>query len=163
MFQTGKKYGVKISAPQPTVELREALPIWYPIGQNPEKRRVYTSRTCECLQERHGITTAGEARALADLLHDTRHKPRRNCGCRTCKDLRDKIHCFNPHLCAKEAAKLLDNLSAKWDPRSDNRVVRPLTESELRENEISKKKGGPITFDPSYEEHMSIADNFRIF
>ncbi|KAI5822615.1 hypothetical protein K523DRAFT_221908, partial [Schizophyllum commune Tattone D] len=163
MFEIGKKYGLRITAPQPSVELKEQLPIWYPIGQAPGKRRLYTSRECQCLRTKHNISTAGDARALTRILDNPRHKPRRNCSCNDCWLVRHETHCENPHKCADEAEKLLDNLDPKWDPRASHHAVQPLTRRERRHNERAEKTGGPIIFDPSYEVQRTLADNFRIF
>ncbi|KAL1678587.1 hypothetical protein EV122DRAFT_211674, partial [Schizophyllum commune] len=163
MFKVGKKYGVRILAPQPTPDLQSQLPIWYPIGQDPSKQRRYTSKESECLRTKHRVLTAGDARLLAQLLDNPRHKPRRNCKCNECWIIKQHTQCANPHKCATEADKLLDNLEKKWDPRTEIKVVRPLTKRELRHNEHAKKKGGPIFFNPAFEAHKTISDNFRIF
>ncbi|KAI3998145.1 hypothetical protein K525DRAFT_215025 [Schizophyllum commune Loenen D] len=36
IFEIGKKYGLHISAPQPSAKLKEQLPIWYLIGHMPQ-------------------------------------------------------------------------------------------------------------------------------
>ncbi|TRM55263.1 hypothetical protein BD626DRAFT_380426, partial [Schizophyllum amplum] len=165
MFRVGKKYGIHLSTPEPSAALKDTMPIWYPIGQDPKKRRVYTSNECHCLQTRHAIRTAGEARALSDLLGRARHKARRNCACTECKRIRQATGCENPHKCAQEAEYLLDNLIEKWDPRKTYSAVRHLTKHERRKNERAhtEGKGGPVIFDPSYAARPSISDNFRIF
>ncbi|KAI4517377.1 hypothetical protein K525DRAFT_211037, partial [Schizophyllum commune Loenen D] len=57
MFKVGKKYGIHLMAPQPTLALQSQLPVWYPIGQDPSKQRRYTSKECECLRAKHRILT----------------------------------------------------------------------------------------------------------
>ncbi|KAL1741035.1 hypothetical protein HDZ31DRAFT_8383, partial [Schizophyllum fasciatum] len=110
MFKVGKKYGLNLQVPQPTTTLQSQLPIWYPIGQDPNKRRTYTSKECECLRTRHHLVTAGDARLLAQILENPGHKPRKNCKCNECWITRREVQCTNPHKCAAEAERLLDNL-----------------------------------------------------
>ncbi|KAJ7180856.1 hypothetical protein C8R46DRAFT_885735, partial [Mycena filopes] len=57
MINTARKYGVIFDTPNPTKEIREALPLWHPFGEDPNKRQLNNKSQCKCLRKNHGTLT----------------------------------------------------------------------------------------------------------
>ena len=93
------------------------MPIWLHGEASERMRRMNHSKTSKCLQNTHEVQTVGQAETLAKNLDDPSHKTRRNCACRSCKEIRRTTTCLNPHACFARAKELLDLLPEKWDPR----------------------------------------------
>ncbi|KAJ6453024.1 hypothetical protein DFH09DRAFT_836281, partial [Mycena vulgaris] len=118
MLKVAKKFGVEFDTLQPTKGIRESLPLWHHIGENPEHIQINNSPQCKCLRARHGVSTVGDGLAVMARLVCPTHVEDRWCVCEPCSNDRRERGCTNPHACALSAKSRLDLLISKWDPRS---------------------------------------------
>ncbi|KAJ7668756.1 hypothetical protein DFH06DRAFT_982886 [Mycena polygramma] len=117
MVNVAIKYGVHFHTPNPSQELREALPLFHHFGEDKSKRRINNSAACKCLRGKHGASTQGDAVRISERFEDPEHVPDKRCTCNDCVGDRALLGCKNPHGCAKTARLKLDSLLPEWDPR----------------------------------------------
>ena len=162
MLKTAEEFNVKIKTLKPTKDLQNALPIWFYKGGNGLLNVLYSYKEAKCLRTKHKIITTGQLNAIA-LETSNNHKARKNCPCNTCKAIRDKTKCKNPHSCQIAVRKMINTLNPKWNPNTiysnDN---LDLTPRRIRANKEAETQNNPIIFNPKISTNK-IKQMFRIF
>ncbi|KAJ7150818.1 hypothetical protein C8R43DRAFT_951252 [Mycena crocata] len=99
MVNTARKYGIQFDTDNPSRDLRELLPLWHHLGEDPSKRQLNNKPQCK--------PWGGN-----DKL----------CLCEACYDNRRERGCKNPHGCAIAVQTRLRELLPKWDLRVPQRI-----------------------------------------
>ena len=114
------------------------------------------------LRTKHKIITTGQLNAMA-LETSNNHRARRNCPCNTCKAIRDKTKCKNPHKCQLAARKIVSTLNPKWNPNTEYPNDNlDLTPRRIKANKEAEVLNNPITFNPKIST-TRVKHIFRIF
>ncbi len=159
-----KKHGVRLISPNPTEQVKLALPIWYHIGDGPGRSTANTA-AARCLRENHKVGTVGECQLAARVGPAYREARCRaaNCACHDCRAERASSNCTNPARCVETARKALAKLMAKWAPGGAPKDGLSLTKRRLSRNRTAAEEGGRVLFDPSVADGPVLASCFRIF
>lgn len=128
MLKMAAKYNIIFDPPALSEELKANLPMWYHIsgittmtsapdrgGSRPHNTNWNNLLEAKCLWTAHTVRTVGDATAIAGILSNNDHKPRKNCKCGSCKQAREN-GCQNPNACMARAKKLIDQLPTKFKP-----------------------------------------------
>ncbi|KAL1938790.1 hypothetical protein VTO73DRAFT_11170 [Trametes versicolor] len=165
MILVAKKYKVCCDVRTPKVDLKNAMPIWYHVGLELERKGMKTS-AAGCLRDKHGVKTVAQCVEVTRRLRpeDPDHVPCSECGCVACANDRELLGCRNPHRCACAAEEVISRLLPKWNPgqigRTDN---LSLTKGRVSANVDASENDERVTFDPSLSESMPIGAAFRVF
>lgn len=165
MVMAAKKFGARCDVGIASRELREAMPAWYHLGAEPG-RSVAKSAASKCLREKHGVRSVAQCVAVAERLapDNPEHEPNRACGCKECKEDRDKYECGNPHRCACAAEQLLGKLKPKWNPaQTFHADGLSLTPTRRKANDGARMEKGRVAFDPSLTQVTPLSTVFRVF
>ncbi|THV01200.1 hypothetical protein K435DRAFT_632724, partial [Dendrothele bispora CBS 962.96] len=119
LTNTARKYNLRIEGIAFSKEIARQMPIWHHMEADSSIKQLSHTLASKCLKLKHNVRTVGDAEELAKNLEEEEHKPQNNCECQVCKRLKQTMNCTHPHSCMKQAAKLLDTLPQKWDPRAD--------------------------------------------
>ncbi|KAJ7222669.1 hypothetical protein B0H12DRAFT_1241099 [Mycena haematopus] len=133
MVQCLYTYGVVFKAVLPSEELQRKMPLWHHPGEDGDKRQTNNSARAKCLRATHAVRTVGEGVDTAARLQDPLHGNSPICPCDACEDDRAR-KCKNPHTCADDAGRRLDQLRPEWDPRKE-RAMRPADSDEPLEED----------------------------
>ncbi|KAJ6480518.1 hypothetical protein C8R47DRAFT_599940 [Mycena vitilis] len=157
MIACAERYGVVFDTIDPSVEIREQLPLFHHFGKDPSKTQLNNTPACKCLRENHNVQAIGEGRKLTNKIQNEDHKPTAACKCVPCNELRRSEGCNNPHSCARTAESRLEQILPKWDPRTG-------TQDRDRENDedSSQETSGATTF-RAPKRIESLKEGFRIF
>lgn len=140
MLKTANKYDVSVHAVKVERHLKEAMPLWFHIGADKEKKKINNLPGCKCLRDNHEVKTVGEAIRVTARLRLLTHQDKASCPCPPCTSDRDIRECRNPARCAKTAKKVISKLQPKFNPlerqRNDNLSFTP-----HRKDRNKKKKG----------------------
>ncbi|KAG9220267.1 hypothetical protein CCMSSC00406_0006332 [Pleurotus cornucopiae] len=153
MLKTARKYGTRIETRGVSKDTARQMPIWYHAETTPGSSPRTNTKTTECLRTKHQIRTVGEMADMEAKGHIQNHKPRRNCRCHHCKNMRDNEGCENPHACYKKADEILRTLPDEWEPRKIN--VPPGQNEDNREEWTSFHGNDTVT--------KQVKNIFRIF
>ncbi|KAJ7102969.1 hypothetical protein C8R43DRAFT_832235, partial [Mycena crocata] len=116
MLNVARKYGVELEVINPSREIKESLPLWHHIGENPEKRQLNNKPQCKCLRGNHNVHSVGDGMKLLHRLQDPAHRPDKLCVCDDCYDDKRIRGCKDPHSCAMTVVMRLDQIIPDWDP-----------------------------------------------
>ncbi|THU81372.1 hypothetical protein K435DRAFT_844759 [Dendrothele bispora CBS 962.96] len=131
------------------------MPIWHQMEADPSRKQLSHTLASKCLKMKHNVRTVGDAEELAKNLEEEEHELQNNCKCQICNRLKQTTSCTHPHSCMKQAAKLLDTLPQKWDPRAD---FPEEYQKEIRNHDPNWKP-----FDNRITTTGELKDVFRIF
>ena len=167
MLKAARKYNASIEALRLTNPLRAQLPAWYHVASDAE---AIKSPTAKCLLNTHRVSTVADLLKISARIrnpNDNQNPPHQQimyCYCRDCCNDRT-AGCGNPHACAQEAQKRLEQIAPKLNPLSpgDEHGNLSLTGRRKRRNVIAKAQNDEITFDPSITCKKDLAEAFRIF
>ncbi|THU75953.1 hypothetical protein K435DRAFT_595190, partial [Dendrothele bispora CBS 962.96] len=159
LTDVASKYNLRIEGVAFSREILRQMPIWYHNQANPRTRYLNSSDASECLRCQHNILTVGEAEDMALILNgrQSQHKPRIDCRCGDCTQIKNHTQCDNPHKCILRARQLLDTLPPKWDPRSE------LPEDYIRKPAPEDFNDQWIPFNNQVTTEGNLSDIFRIF
>ena len=120
MIKIAKKYGVRLEALHPSLEVQAELPATRNTQTKPgTKPDALNDKSGKCLKRNHGIRTLGH---VLDLVSNTpnNHRKRKDCRCTKCVNIRLLTNhtCRHPNKCIERAEKLLGLLDEKWNPAS---------------------------------------------
>ncbi|KAJ6448859.1 hypothetical protein C8R47DRAFT_1265647 [Mycena vitilis] len=157
MLACAEKYGVIFDTIEPSIEIREQLPLFHHFGEDPAKTQLNNTPACKCLRENHNVQTAGEGKELAIRFQREDHKPAATCKCILCNELRRTEGCNNPHSCARTVESRLGQLLPKWNPQT-----QPRDDNDGKDEESSQERSEATVFHAP-KEIQSLTDGFRIF
>lgn len=160
MIKTARKHNILFHALVLSDDLKRKLPIWFHIGLENEKGVRWNSEIAVCLLKVHKVVTVGNALDLIDAPSPNKnpaHKPRRNCACAVCKNLRTK-GCSNSNKCCEFARSLTAKLKDHWNP-----VLPPLKQSLSEEEKAIRKDENTVIFNPEIETKGDLGEAFRVF
>ncbi|KAI0740820.1 hypothetical protein C8Q76DRAFT_607975 [Earliella scabrosa] len=165
MMKAGKKHGVRLAVAKPADELRRAMPLWHHAGEG-SGRSVADTGASRCLRERHGVSTVGDCRAVAERLwrNGGGHRTNPACGCFDCVTDRTRWACDNPPRCATAARKAIQKLVPMWRPGTvvdNDRLSLTSRRKELNREALARR--GRIVFDPTMTDRLPMANAFRAF
>ncbi|KAJ7429204.1 hypothetical protein B0H11DRAFT_1641344, partial [Mycena galericulata] len=157
LLDTAKTFQVRPEGLAFSRAILRDMPIWYHREAESGIRRMNHSDASECLRDKHGVRSVGDAEKFARCRTARGHQPRSNCACAKCEQARTDSGCEDPHSCYQKAHELLNKLPYKWDPRR-----------EQPEDYESQESGNPddegwIVFDKSITTNGPLANIFRIF
>ncbi|KAF9034964.1 hypothetical protein BDZ89DRAFT_947136, partial [Hymenopellis radicata] len=136
MVKVAKEYNLIMDGHSIPTEIKKAMPIWLHQGWRTDKNRITNNAACKCLQTNHLARTVGDVLGVAE----------------------QRAHpgdaCENPERCQRQAAKLLDSLNRKWDPRDTEPERIPYTQAE---------ESNVTPFPKQRQEIESKGDLYRIF
>ncbi|KAH9836137.1 uncharacterized protein C8Q71DRAFT_708925, partial [Rhodofomes roseus] len=164
MIKTAKKHKACFAAIKLSKEVKANLPAWYHISADKQLHRLNNTRLSTCLRETHKVEL------VADLVMVHQHSPinqsasqQAECECPKCIDARRR-GCRNPEGCREAAGRLLNNLSAKWNPSAEPEADNlTLTKKRKEKNMKAIEEGGQAIFDPSLTLRGGVAEAFRVF
>ena len=64
MLKAARKHNVRLSATNPSQEVREDLPLWYHAKSAPTAKKMYRTKPAKCLRKAHGIRTVRDTVTL---------------------------------------------------------------------------------------------------
>ncbi len=165
LAKVAEKYNLRIEAPNPAETFKEAMPVWYHIGED-EGRSLANTVSARCLRENHAVMTVGECASVAARIGLTggRHKARRTCTCYECDRDRTVKGCTDPSRCAAMAARMVEKLYPIWrlEPTREQDNLS-LTPTRIRRNAEAWRADERVTFNPSVTDGAQIAKAYRIF
>ena len=126
MLKLAREYNVRVDHPNPGLEVKINLPIWYHIHSDPSARKLYKKKTAKCLRKNHDIKLVKDALSLLEKIPNT-HRSRINCACELCKTTRAANKCPHPHECLKLTAALISKITPKWNPTTHSPNANPPT------------------------------------
>ena len=115
MLKLAKEFNVQVATPNPSLQAKLNLPLWYHIRSEPSARRLYKTKVAKCLRKKHSIRLVKDALKIVENTGNE-HQPEPNCNCASCRDMRAKTKCPHPSECANLAATLLKKIYPKWNP-----------------------------------------------
>jgi len=159
LFQTAKKFAVRLEGLAFTPSITTEMPIWHHTKADPKIKSLARSKTSKCLIKNHKIMKVGEAEELANSLQNIDHTPDPNCLCADCIKNGDTKNCEHPHNCYEQAENLIRLLPSKWNPRlrfqlEDETIIDNTNDPNLLQRQY---------FNAAYEVEGTIADAFRAF
>ncbi|SJL06249.1 uncharacterized protein ARMOST_09585 [Armillaria ostoyae] len=164
MLKTAKDLGVRFEMAAPCAEILGKIPVWHHFGLKEGIRRMNSTDRNRCLQTNHGVEYVSDVVEIVNRQENERHEENDHCRCEGCCFDREVLHCEKPGSCVVAAARLLDRLSPRWDPRKAGQDDGlGLSEKEREHNVEARESGGRIVFDPTIDDSSSLADGFRIF
>jgi hypothetical protein len=116
LFKIGRKYGIRLEGRIFSQEILREMPVWFHI-ESSEIRKLNIGKESRCLRVAHQVRLVKDSESLAANLSFRGHRPRRDCRCNRCQNVRTSTGCSNPHKCYLWAQKLMDALSPKWNPQ----------------------------------------------
>ncbi|KAJ7060273.1 hypothetical protein C8F01DRAFT_1084034 [Mycena amicta] len=141
MLKAANKYGVTMDAVEPTLEIKNQLPLWHHFAKKDGVRQLNNLPTSKCLRDVHQVLTVGDGMKMLERLNDENHSTGPECWCEECQEDRD-AGCIGPHACIRAIDKRLDQIQAKWDPRTHPEVL------EEDEEPAAEKDDKEMTFKP---------------
>ncbi|KAH9856443.1 hypothetical protein C2E23DRAFT_722302, partial [Lenzites betulinus] len=119
MVKVAKKYQLTFGGPAIGREVSRAMPMWahVKVSEGEMKKVTKKSAALTCLRKNHRVSTVGECESLAKTRYARGHLRRATCTCTECERQVTESRCANPDRCYQKAARLLDVLPEKWDPR----------------------------------------------
>ena len=133
MLKLAREFNVQVTTPNPSLEAKLDLPIWYHVHTAPSARKLYKTKNAKCLRKNHNVRTVRDAvSVISELAED--HIPAANCKCQTCKHMRTSAKCSHPHECLNLSATLLKKIDPKWNP-STEQTAPPNTQRADRQNQ----------------------------
>ncbi|KAJ7662374.1 hypothetical protein B0H17DRAFT_1211984 [Mycena rosella] len=152
MLKVAKKYGVEFDTLQPTKELRDLLPLWHHLGEDPSRTQLNNSPQAKCLRINHNVVTVGDGLAIMNRIGSPDHRAHPGCTCVACSDDRIERRCKNPNACAVAVGTCLLQILPKWRPSAPDPPVAP----------PNPTVEGTSVFRPP-PEISNLTDGFRIF
>jgi ribonuclease HI len=116
LFKIGRKYGIRLEGRMFSQEILREMPVWFHI-ESSEIRKLNIGKESRCLRVAHQVRLVKDSESLAANLGFRGHRPRRDCKCDRCQNVRTSTGCNNPHKCYLRAQKLMDALPPKWNPQ----------------------------------------------
>ncbi|KAI0685788.1 hypothetical protein C8T65DRAFT_533207, partial [Cerioporus squamosus] len=164
LVKVGEKHKVRVAVRNPDEALKGLMPGWYHIGTLPG-RQVNNSTSGKCLRDNHRAITIADCRTIAGRLENGRnHRTNATCTCYDCERDRTVNNCDNPQRCATAAKKIVDRLMLIWKPENEQaHDGLTLGTAERRQNHAARRKGDPITFNPTITARAPLATVFRVF
>ena len=166
MIKTARKYNTNLEALRLTPHLRAQLPTWYHLASKPAP---IIGAAAKCLLSNHTSAKVADLVKISARIRNmesdlTAHIPSMYCYCDPCSSERN-AGCYNPHACAVEAQKRLDQISAKLNPLTPGTGHLNLTLTKRRKNRntLARSQNGEIIFDPALTCKENLAECFRIF
>ena len=159
LFQTAKKFSVRLEGLAFTPSITTKMPIWHHTKADPKLRHLAGSETSKCLIRNHKVMKVGEIEKLANSLQNPNHTPDPNCLCENCTESGDVNECENPHHCYKQAEKLIGLLPPKWNPKMRYQPEGDIIMDNTNDPDHFKRE----YFSGKYETDGTIADAFRAF
>lgn len=116
MLSVGRKYNTNLAAIRISPGIKASLPAWYHPGAAP---RPLTNVNVKCLLNKRAAKSVEDLIKLTAKLRPHRLNPTHTltqmCPCMEC--VRDRLKgCKNPHACATEANKRLEDIAPKYKP-----------------------------------------------
>ena len=166
MIKIAKKYNMNLEALRLTPQLRALLPAWYHMASEPAP---ITSAAAKCLLANHKSDIVDDLVKISTRVRNTDadqipHSPRIYCRCDACSQDR-RNGCYNPHACAIEAQRRVNQIPAKLNPLTpgDKHGNLTLTKRRKRRNIAARTQNDEIIFDPSITSKDDLSECFRIF
>jgi ribonuclease HI len=147
MLKLARVFNVQVSTPNPSLEVKLDLPIWYHIHSAPSTRRLYKTKHAKCLRKNHNIRLTRDVLSLINELNDD-HIPAANCKCNACKNMRTTEKCPHPFKCLNLAATLLGKIDTKWNPLAERTATpsTPQNSSQQQEEATIIDRGNETTY-----------------
>ncbi|KAJ7664614.1 hypothetical protein DFH06DRAFT_934930, partial [Mycena polygramma] len=123
ILKCAKKYGTEFDTLQPSIAIRESLPLWHHHGENPSRRQTNNKPQSKCLRSNHKVMSSGDGMNVLTRLTSPDHSADAKCACTTCVDDRLENKYKNPHKCAVAVNERLDQFLVKWDPRTPELIA----------------------------------------
>ncbi|KAJ3797676.1 hypothetical protein GGU11DRAFT_656639, partial [Lentinula aff. detonsa] len=160
LTDTAQKFGLRAEGLAFSRNILRSMPIWYHREASNEVRKMNSTLASTCLKINHGVRTVGDATDIQSYCQNQEHCPTSTCECKDCKEMQLKWGCKHPHGCTRQAAKLLDTLPPKWDPRSvlpEDYQLKPKNTLQFPDSDKWKP------FDNRITTSGTVAEIFRIF
>lgn len=139
---------MKVTAWNPSRQVREEMPLWYHTKAAPVARRLYQKKAAKCLRRTHGIRLVQDATNLLAWVGGD-HTQAPDCRCGLCSELRTSLKCTHPIDCITMAADLLSKINLEWNPAG------PEVEAESRPND---REGGDETEGILVQKETTVTD-----
>ncbi|KAI0326649.1 hypothetical protein GY45DRAFT_1258552, partial [Cubamyces sp. BRFM 1775] len=165
IVKVAKRYNVVLDTPNPTEDLKGAMPVWYHIAAG-EGRDAPNSKSSRCLRRNHKVSTVAQCTRMAGRITRprTEHRNSAEYPCMECVCDRVDTECDNLARCAAAARKVIGKLLPKWRPdgtRTEDNLT--LTRKRLEENEVARAENGRIVFNPTITQGTPLTMAFRVF
>ena len=147
MLDLARKFNVQVATPNPSMDAKLDLPIWYHIRSTRSTRKLYKTKHAKCLRNKHSVRLTRDITLLINDLSEE-HTPTRNCKCDTCKNMRSEKKCTHPFECINLAATLLEKIYPKWNPSIGQTIsptIQPNDEQQQSEEDILIERGNEAT------------------
>ncbi|KAK0435976.1 hypothetical protein EV421DRAFT_1716236 [Armillaria borealis] len=142
MLKTAKDLSVRFEMAAPCAEILGKIPVWHHFGLKEGIRRMNSTDRNRCLQTNHGIEYVSDVVEIVNRQENERHEENDHCRCEGCCFDREVLHCEKPGSCVVAAARLLDRLSPRWDPRKAGQDDGLGLSEEEREHNVEARESG---------------------